>query len=45
VESAVSYPAVYCVHRPIVDSVSKPNLSQLYLSLLSLAKLAKLNSF
>jgi len=41
-----------CVHRPIVDSEStrysaeaKPNLSQLYLSRLSLAKPAKLNFF
>ncbi len=40
-----------CVHRSIVDSEStiageaKPNLSQLYLSWLSLAKLAKLNFF
>jgi hypothetical protein len=36
------------VHRPIVDSESaeaKPNLSQLYLSRLSLAKPAKLNFF
>jgi hypothetical protein len=37
-----------CVHRPIVDfksTIAKPNLSQLYLSRLSLAKAAKLNFF
>ncbi len=40
-----------CLHRPIVDSEfmiagwGQPNLSQLYLSQLSLAKLAKLNFF
>jgi hypothetical protein len=35
-----------CVHRPIMDSESaeaKPNLSQLYLCRLSLAKPAKIN--
>ena len=40
-----------CVHRPIVDSESttagsgQPNLSQLYLSRLCLAKSAELNFF